>query len=166
MILIGLGNKKQVGKDEVAKYLVAEYGFVRDAFGDDLKKFAYMMGWDGKKDERGRRFLQFLGTNLVREYNPYFWIDRVINRIDLSSDNRYVITDVRFDNEIETILNNLGITIQIKRNTGLIDVHSSENSLNDSKKWDYIIDNNSSFDDLYNKIDIIMSENHIEKRNK
>ena len=31
-------------------------------------------GWDGKKDEKGRQTLQYVGTDVVRRKDPDFWV--------------------------------------------------------------------------------------------
>ena len=43
----------------------------------DLLKFICknIMGWDGIKDEKGRRILQKVGTDTIRKQNPDYWVD-------------------------------------------------------------------------------------------
>ena len=44
----------------------------RHAFADSLKRLAFNAGWDGVKDEKGRRLLIDLG-NSIRSYNVNFF---------------------------------------------------------------------------------------------
>ena len=41
--------------------------------------------WDGKKDKKGRRLLQVLGTEAGREYNENLWVDIAIQRFEKST---------------------------------------------------------------------------------
>lgn len=62
-------------------------------------------GWDGKKDERGRSLLQRVGTDLVRTKDPNYWVDFIIEMVQMfPGEWRYVIIpDTRFPNEIERL---------------------------------------------------------------
>ena len=52
--------------------------------GDRLKYIATQyFGSDGKKDEKGRHLLQWLGTEIFRTKNPNFWTDSVLDMIEV-----------------------------------------------------------------------------------
>lgn len=96
----------QQGKDTVGEYLINNYGFKRYAFADRVKQIATeSFGWDGKKDERGRKLLINVGTITGREYNKNIWIDYIIESIRKNKDDFIVITDCRFVNEYTQIAN-------------------------------------------------------------
>ena len=57
-MLIGLSGKKRVGKDTVGHWLEIKHEFTRVSFAELLKKQAKRDGWNGKKDEKGRKLLQ------------------------------------------------------------------------------------------------------------
>jgi hypothetical protein len=124
--LIGLAGS---GKDTAAMALTA-LGWRRAAFADRLKSLAFTIGWDGHKDERGRRLLQDLGM-AARKYNADFWIMEANCVINSSGENFASIprvwTDVRFENEAQFVRSRGGMIIRIKR-PGLIssDTHESE----------------------------------------
>lgn len=66
----------------------------------------------------------------------------------------WVITDVRFPNEVEAIKDRSGIMIRINRpetdsNAG---THLSETALDDYQDWDIVINNNGTIEDLIQKI--------------
>lgn len=75
--LIGIAGRAGAGKTTIAKYLEHRHHFHRLAFADTLKYLATRMGWDGEKDERGRRLLQHLG-DVGREYREDCWIRPVM----------------------------------------------------------------------------------------
>lgn len=64
-----------------------------------LKRFARQMGWDGRKDKRGRRLLQLLGTECGRKcISDNIWIEKWIESVR-GWDGIIICDDVRFDNE-------------------------------------------------------------------
>jgi len=90
-----------VGKDTFAREIIeGEKYTAAIAFADYLKHTAHALGWDGMKDDKGRTFLQELG-DVVRRYDPEFWIKYVIMQIvENPLIEHWVITDARFDNEV------------------------------------------------------------------
>lgn len=118
-MIIGICGSAYAGKTTVAD-------IIRDAstnpytiipFAKALKDMAKSFGWDGKKDEKGRRFLQLLGTDVGRCYIPTFWVDRwedaVMNSFDSFSDAFVIADDVRFPNEVESVKGAGGIVLKI-----------------------------------------------------
>lgn len=80
----------------------------------------------------------------------------------ITDDVNWIITDVRFPNELEAIKKHKGITIRINR--GLVErtgkliqepEHPSETAL-DGAKFDYIIENNGTIEELLNKVKKIL----------
>jgi hypothetical protein len=71
----------------------------------DLVKFVCkeFFNWDGQKDEKGRSLLQYVGTDKVRAKFPDYWVDFIINMLDVFGENWdwVIIPDTRFPNEIE-----------------------------------------------------------------
>lgn len=60
--------------------------------------------WDGQKDEAGRRLLQVLGTDIIRQKlnKPNFHVGRICEDIEICQDyiDYVIIDDARFPNEI------------------------------------------------------------------
>lgn len=109
-MLVGLYGKAGAGKTTIAHAVTNSV----IAFAKPIKYIAERcFGWDGKKDERGRRLLQVLGTEAGREYNPNIWIDYTITAYKLSSSNLVVIDDVRFQNEADAIIKESGIVLEV-----------------------------------------------------
>ena len=103
-----------------------------------------------------RRLLQYIGTDVFRRIDPNVWVNVVKNEINSTNYDYYIITDVRFPNELNWILMSGGIHLHVIRsNKDFSDrrTHISENSLSDyciSKA--YLIDNNSTLSVLRNKL--------------
>lgn len=77
---------------------------LRTCFAEYLKFVARKhFGWDGEKNEKGRKILQYVGTDVARKNNPKVWAVVASNLIyALSSAYDYaIIDDLRFLNEIE-----------------------------------------------------------------
>ena len=108
MKVICISGKAQHGKDTTAGYLkelleargnkvlVTHYG--------DLVKYicATFFGWDGQKDEKGRTLLQYVGTDIVREKEPDYWVGFITDMLYFFEDrwDYVLIPDTRFPNEI------------------------------------------------------------------
>lgn len=172
--MIILCGKKRVGKNLVAKRLVKSYGYKEIAFADSLKhitrdilyvnsgkKLTKDYFWTDKKClpvEGGysvRYYLQRYGS-ILRSHSPSFFINIVKSKVKV--DQKVVITDCRFENELKAFPG--AISILINRNTGLKDDHESE--LIDFKT-NLMLDNNGTILDLYDKVDAIMNKLKKEK---
>ncbi len=162
-----VAGKSGVGKNEVAKlikeyYLKKEEATVITSFSKYLKLFAYeMTDWNGKEEEKPRKFLQTLGSVIRDDMHwPYFLIDRMFK--DLEIYDRYfdnvVICDVRLVEEIEMFKKEVSscYTIYVKGplNNKLTEEeqnHITEIELDNYDKFDYTIDNFKK-EDLHFKV--------------
>ena len=112
-------------------------------FKDPLLDLAREIGWNGKKDEKGRKFLQLLGTDCVRECIDYdYWTKKwskgvedysKIQEIDL-----IIADDIRFENEARAIKEFDGLIVHLdtpSQNHGPDDTHQSEAGI-DPKYFD------------------------------
>lgn len=99
-----------------------------------------------------RLILQLLGTEGGREViHPNIWINATIG--NLKPEDRAIVTDVRFPNEVEGIKKKGGIVIRVVRPSKIsTSTHPSETSLNDYKDWDYIITNDGTLEELEQKV--------------
>ena len=129
---------------------------------DDIKSNSYVLNLSS------RRILQTFAQDQRKIY-PEIWADILFRDIDNSIDKicdipcqmSFFITDFRFKNEYDyakrweyTVKQNVVkkvYAVKIDRNTSRIDKDISENQLNTFDKWDHIIDNNGSIEDLETK---------------
>ena len=159
-----------VGKDTVSDLLAVhlEHGGLtvsRDSFAISLKLIARrFMGWDGKKDDRGRSLLQGLGE-LGREYDEYTWCKIVKDRAEecVFQDQVLIISDWRYMNEKQFFEDDLMydvVTVKVVGNRayGLSDeqkLHASEKDISENMRqddFDLVIPNSESLEKLQDKV--------------
>ncbi len=156
-MLIGLSGKKRVGKDTCGHWLELKHEFDRISFAALLKKQARRLGWDGKKDPKGRQFLQELGM-VVRNYDEGFWVGEALREMvkieRKTGQTNFVITDVRFKNEARFIKENGGVVVRITSPNEITDdPHASETELDDYK-FDHVIQSiHGDLNSLYKQVD-------------
>lgn len=159
-MLIGLSGKKRVGKDTVGHWLEVKHDFTRVSFATKLKEIARRCGWNGKKDEKGRRFLQDLGM-VIRTYDENFFVDEAFREItkvhNKTGAENFVITDSRFRNEALRVKAAGGIMLRVTRQDEISDdLHISETDL-DKYEFDYTVESVfGDLNDLYGKVDAIV----------
>ncbi len=86
-----------------------------------------------------REFLQKLGTEGLRNsLHENVWVNALF--ADYHKQSKWIITDTRFPNELQSIEDQNGITIKLTRNQNVESKHSSESAL-DNAEFDYVIDN-------------------------
>ncbi|MDR2648525.1 MAG: hypothetical protein LBB94_02245 [Clostridiales bacterium] len=107
MKVILISGKAQHGKTSTADILEkhmkrAGYRILQINYADYVKFVcAKYYGWDGRKDERGRHILQYVGTDIFRERDKNFWVDTVVRfaRAAWPDYDFILIADWRFPNE-------------------------------------------------------------------
>lgn len=172
-MIIGIHGYAGVGKDEVGS-LIAKHTktFKVKKFAGKLKQIATILtgiptplfespqikesnlpGWDMTI----RELLQRLGTEAVRDgLHPNAWVMALMS--DYMQGDEWVITDMRFKNEYDTIKTYGGYTIKVTRpGVNPVNSHSSEDDLADVK-FDYEICNDGTLDDLENKVRDVLSD--------
>jgi hypothetical protein len=153
--IIGVAGPKGSGKTTVANILANKLNGVIVPFAKPLKDIARSLGWNGKKDEKGRRLLQLLGTECGREcIDQDIWVKKWLAYVDIHVLSSVVIADdVRFENEASMILKNNGTLIEVKREGyEYSDEHASEKGL-DKNFFDMIVVNNKSMESLKGSIE-------------
>ena len=109
MKVILISGKAEAGKTTTARILkgMLEGRGKKVAcipYGQYVKDTARMIwNWDGKKDAKGRKLLQWWGTDVVRAQNPTFWVDSVVRlaKVIHGHVDYLIVDDCRFVNEIE-----------------------------------------------------------------
>ncbi len=160
-------NKKFADKiKDIACMLI---GFTRYQLEDrNFKDKELGKDWNNKTP---RLIMQQLGTECGRNIlHKNVWVNASFANYKLC--DNWIITDVRFPNEVKAIKERGGIVIRIIRpcsscglyegahdidciNNNLIE-HESEKALDGYTEFDYVIDNSGSILDLQNKLKIIL----------
>jgi energy-coupling factor transporter ATP-binding protein EcfA2 len=168
MIVVGITGQAGSGKTTLANMMLDLFiGSKQLNFADNLKKIAESMGWNGKKDEKGRRLLQLLGTECGRQcISENIWVSLwEDSRIKLEKRDIPCIIcgDVRFANEAEHIHKLDGSILRVigRRGPNTDFEHESERGI-PNLFCDYIIDNTGTMDQLL-KYAISISMNIKEK---
>lgn len=95
-----------------------------------------------------RLLLQKIGTECFRNIiHPDVWVNSTF--AEFNEDSRWVVTDVRFKNEIEKIKDNGGVVVRINRpGYEISSNHPSEIQIDTYPDYDLVINNVGSVDDL------------------
>ena len=179
--------KKQYMPEEWNSFVSVDFP---EMTGEEIKDSDSILVETTYKRMTYREFLQKLGTEAMRDglhtnvwvnalfadYNPGYTISPL--DVDNQAPDKWIITDMRFPNEMDAVKERKGITIRVTRlfQTDVIDgnkvswipipgvdyiAHPSETALDDAK-FDYEILNDGSIEDLVKKVkEILIKENII-----
>ena len=160
-MLIGLAGKAGAGKDTVADILCAEYGFQKLAFASGLKTMLASIGFEEptrankEKQIAGfafsyRKAAQTLGTEWGRSVDADLWVKLVEKKLLSLGEGNFVISDVRFKNEVRMIQKLGGRIIEVQgrqSDLGALRKHASEAGVPE-EDVDVVIQNTGSIEDL------------------
>ena len=152
--IIIFSGKQYAGKDTAAKIMLDKMpNYRRCAMGDIIKlTYGAQKGLTYDEIEKNkakyRSDLIVLG-NWGREQDPDYWLKKIINQ-----KGNIIVTDVRVPHEYEVFKNAGAITIRVeatretraKRGQLVGENDITEVGLDNEKNWDYIIDNNSTYE--------------------
>ena len=161
MKIILISGKAMHGKDHAAlmikKKLEQKGNKILTTHFADLLKFicTYYFNWDGEKDEKGRTLLQWVGTDIIRNIKPNYWVDFVKGVLSMFKNewDYVLIPDCRFQNEMHWDKSWNITTVRVERLnfesplTKKQQEHISETAL-DNFKFDYYIKAESGLDKL------------------
>jgi len=124
-----------------------------------------------------RKLLQLIGTECGRQIiHPNIWVNALMSQYKLERMHpigdlhpradkfpNWIITDVRFLNEVKAIKDRKGVIIRVNRPpktslswSGLEDKHESEISLDNYKDFDFVITNDRDTDKLIEQVRSIL----------
>ncbi len=206
--VVGLVGFAGSGKDTAAS-LFRKGGYQQDSFAAPLKDvISQIFSWDrgmvegGTKESREWReqpdaywseafgypviprvVLQKFGTESMRDvFHDDIWVKSLIRRIQMSSNKKFVISDARFQNEVQAIQEMGGIILRIRRgpepnwflvadqaNRGNPDAirHMIELGIHRSEwdwigcEFDYVIENNGTLSEFETQLRKIVDRKHL-----
>ena len=119
---------------------------------------------DPRYGKSPREIMQGVGEKM-REIYEDIWVDTVFNTVipPLAEEgfDCFIISDVRYPNEGDRVHHFKGTVVRVDRDAGGSSVgadHPSETAMDDYGEWDFIIDNNGTFEEYYAKVDGLMEE--------
>lgn len=151
--LVSFSGFSQAGKDEAAKALFPSY--TRRAFADALKQeLIEDLGLSLEEFEQRKEEFRYSMVNLGRrrrEEDPDYWI----KRLDLSSIDNVVITDVQYPNEAKWVIERGGEVIYIFR-PGVHPANKEEQmsiaAILQNCLFDYVVHNDGTVAELHEKV--------------
>jgi dephospho-CoA kinase len=163
-MIIGLTGYARSGKDSVAKVLTDQYGFTRIAFADPIRDLLLELdpildkgnrlsslvseyGWEiAKSQAEVRRLLQALGVGARSIIDQEIWVIKALR--SMSDNKNYVVTDVRFKNEMTALKLSAAQIWRVERpGVGAINSHVSESEMS-TFEVDQTFINDGSLEDL------------------
>lgn len=175
MKIVSFGHRKGVGKDLATRLLSQELRLAKpgcsilvSGFATKLKDIAYQLySWAGLKPahyyetdrEAKERILEKIGLsprdiyigvgNGLRSFYENTWLDYLFN---ISSVDYLFVSDLRFPNEAESILNRNGLLYRIDRPGCDYCQDGADDKLEEYDKWTKIIKNDSGIKEFHSKL--------------
>ncbi len=181
MNIIGLIGAAGAGKDTVAGFL-ATHGYIQVSFADTLKRYIGMEIFgltkeqvfgskesketiDKKYGRTPREILQLAGVSM-RDIYPDVWVDLALRQMrsygSYSDDMYFVVSDVRFLNEVEALRRHGAEIWRINKEgsgaTGEMGNHRSETELAGYDSADEVINNCGSLEMLGKKVEGLVED--------
>lgn len=165
-MIIGVSGKSGSGKDTIGDYLSENYDYHKVAFASQVKSACsilfdipmehfynqHLKNAKIKYNKTPRELMQLFATDFIRDkIDPDFWIDKLMQYLE--EDDKVVICDVRFQNEIDKILEKGGYIIKVVRDDVMFDPHPSEAV---PEYCDFVLQNNSSKQDLFDQVESVV----------
>ncbi len=163
--IIVFSGKQYAGKDTAAKIMLDEMpDFRRCAMGDIIKlTYGAQKNLTYEEIEKNkskyRADLIILG-NWGRAQSPDYWLQKIVEQ-----DGNIIVTDVRIPHEYEVFKKAGAITIRVEATRGIRasrgeligEEDITEVGLDNIKDWDFVIENNSSYENLKLQVNRIIS---------
>lgn len=180
-MIIAFAHRKRVGKDTAAKFLDTALRLERPgikvrkvSFAAKLKDICHQLfGWAGLQpgvyyenpanESKREEVLPAIGKtprqiwievgNKMREVYPDVWVDNALRSLD--SSYILIVTDCRFENEVNKIHELGGVVYKITRPDAPVSDDASDCALEGFAGFDGIIVNGGTLKDLHNSINEI-----------
>ena len=176
-MIIGISGKARSGKDTFANMLMQELStddgpYEIMAYSDALKErvrkdfnLTINQVYGDLKEVPDKRYpkkyggywapreiLQHMGTEGFRYIEPTFWVRKLFERIGDRSNQNVIVTDCRFPDEVDAIIDHGGVHIRVERKNKDYATnmqHASETSLDgENVLIHFTIENDGSIEEL------------------
>ena len=164
--IIVLSGKQYSGKDTVAKILLEKLtGFKRVGIGDAIKlEYSKRTGLSVEEIEKNKAIYRPDLINLGNEgraISDTYWLNALLN-----IEGNLIIPDMRLKKEYKFFTEQNAFTIRVnstyenrsKRGTVVKDDDITETDLDDITNWDFVIENNSTYEDLVQNTDLLIEK--------
>ena len=141
IIINGTGGS---GKDTFVEFCMKYDNVMNFSSIDKVKEIATMIGWNGKKTDKDRKFLSDL-KRLTTEYNDMAF-NSMIDAVDKfnNSDNNILFIHIREPKEIQRAVDYFGAKTLLVKRVGLDNIDTNYSDANvDNYTYDYLIENNT-----------------------
>ena len=164
--IIVLSGKQYSGKDTVAKILLEKLtGFRRVGIGDAIKlEYSKRTGLSVEEIEKNKATYRPDLINLGNEgraISDTYWLCALLN-----IEGNLIIPDMRLKKEYEFFTEQNAFTIRVnstyenrsKRGTVVKDDDITETDLDDITNWNFVIENNSTYEELVKNTDLLIKK--------
>lgn len=182
MKIVAFGHRSRTGKDTAAGFLATQLRMRKQninvqtvSFATLLKKVTYeMFRWAGAKpgeyyeihpEERNTTLVP-INMDIVQLWvavgesmnniSPYVWINSLFSNCERA--DILIIRDMRRPHEVEAVTSKGGIKVKITKMDAPVRNTVSDNWLNDFDKWDEVIENDGTLNDLYAKVGLLIDK--------
>lgn len=136
------------GKDTFAEILSKYVKVMKISSVDKVKEIARLAGWNGEKDDKGRKLLADLKAVLVDYDDLPFKYVYVRYQEFLSSDYDVLLVDIREQTEIVKAKKELGAETVFIENKNINNIVSNSSDANiPVEGYDYVVRNNCSLEE-------------------
>ena len=143
IIINGTGGS---GKDTFVEYCMKYAKVINFSSIDKVKEIATLIGWDGEKTERNRKFLSDL-KKLTTEYNDMAFnsIKDAVSNFEVS-DNEILFVHIREPEEIARAENSFNAKTLLVKRVGHSNITTNYSDANvDNYDYDFVIENTTLF---------------------
>lgn len=162
--MLAFGCQARVGKSTAVEYLLKNYGGKEFSFAAPLYDILYFaQDRCGIERHKDRDFLQWIGTDWGRKQDENIWVNILLrDAIKQYNYGNVYISDVRFPNEFEALKKEGFILIKLVRESRELNEtqkkHASETALDEEDRWDYVIKNDGTKEELFEQLDKIVQK--------
>jgi hypothetical protein len=174
-VCILIAGRAFTGKSTTARFMKKYLDSIKvssviGSFATGVKQTATFMGWDGKKDEKGRQLLIDIGAS-GRRYDPDIWCKTTFKYIIPVTEgwplDVVLIDDNRFPNEIDYVRKDwtyqtYTVRVVAPNREGLKGIPQyndiSETSLTNDMQYDFYIDNTGNLDELDGIVKVVIQD--------